>query len=239
MARKKGSGKGSKRPSADEELLPDLGAAWLQAGRADAMIVLDHFDLHMIARAGEGDYTSSRTYVAEQAYMMTLELDETRFQELLRLLPKDGAEQIARALGGRFVQPQVINIPPGAVVVGIRASLGTARTNHDETYVPLVVNSVFKPGPIMSITFEDSRPMGVLELVDGASGPAHGVCGEEIRDGDNIEVWLKQENNWVSGRYERATKSDGAFETKFALLQTERTGGRPIFLGYKVRRAGE
>lgn len=237
MARKKGSGKRSKPPSADEELLPDLGTVWLEAGRANATIVFDHFDLHMIARAGESDYTSSRTYVAEEAYMLTLEFDETRFQELLRFLPKGGAEQIARALGGRFVQPQVINIPPGAVVVGIRASLGPPRTNNDETYVPLVVNSVFEPGPVMSITFEESRPTGVLELVDGASGPAHGVCGEEIRDGDRIDVWLKQENTWVSGRYERATKSDGAFETTFALLQTERTGGRPIFLGYKARRS--
>jgi hypothetical protein len=35
----------------------------------------------------------------------------------------------------------------------------------------------------------------------------------------------------------RGTRSGGAFETKVALLQTEWTGGRPIFLGYKVRRA--
>lgn len=236
MARKKGSGKGSKSLSADEELLPDLGTAMLKAGRAHATIVLDHFDLHMIARAGEGDYTSSRTYVADEAYMLTLELDETRFQELLRFLPKGGAEQVARALGGRFVQPQVVNIPPGAVVVGLRASLGPARTNNDETYVPLVVNSVFEAGPVMSITFEENRPTGVLELVNGASGPAHGVCGVEIRDGDRIDVWLKPENNWVSGRYERTTKG-GAFETKFALLQTEHSGGRPIFLGYKARRS--
>ncbi len=236
MARKKGSGKRSKPSSADEELLPDLGNAWLEAGRANATVVFDHFDLHMIARAGEGDYTSTRTYVAEDAYMLTLEFDETQFQALLRLLPRGGAEQIARALGGRFVQPQVINIPPGAVVVGMRASLGSARTDNDETYVPLVVSSVFQPGLVMSITFEETRPTGVLELIDGTSGPAHAVCGEEIRDGDRIDVWLKQENNWVSGRYERATKN-GAFETKFALLQTEHTGGRPIFLGYKVRRA--
>jgi hypothetical protein len=57
------------------------------------------------------------------------------------------------------------------------------------------------------------------------------------RSGAAIDVWLKQENNWVSDRYQATQTNDGALETKFAMLQTERTGGRPIFLGYKVRRA--
>ena len=236
---KKRSGKRAKAISADEELLPDLGTVWLQAGRAASTILFDHFDLHMIGRAGEGDYTSSRTYVAEQAYMLTFEFDEQRFHELLRLLPREGAVQIARALGGPFAQPQIINIPPGAVVVGIRANLGKPRTNGEETYVPLVVTSLFAPGPIMSVAFEDNEPSGVLEVLQGASGPAHGFAGEEIRDGDRVDVWLKQENQWVTGQYQSTKTNDGAFETKFAMLQTERTGRRPIFLGYKVRRASQ
>lgn len=39
--------------------------------------------------------------------------------------------------------------------------------------------------------------------------------------------------------YQATQTNAGAFETKFAMLQTERTGGRPIFLGYKVRRASQ
>jgi hypothetical protein len=238
MVKKRSAGRGE-ASRVDEMLLPDLGTIWLEAGRAGSTIVFDHFDLHMIGRAGEGDYTSSRTYVAEAAYMLTLEFDEERFQELLRLLPKAGAAQISRALGGPFGAPQIINIPPGAVVVGVRGRLGNPRTNGEESYVPIIVSSLFKPGPIMSVTFEEERPEGVLEVLQGPSGLTHGCAGEAIGDGDLIDVWLKQENNWVSGRYQATQTTAGAFETKFAMLQTERTGGRPIFLGYRVRRASQ
>jgi hypothetical protein len=37
--------------------------------------------------------------------------------------------------------------------------------------------------------------------------------------------------------YQATQTNAGAFETTVTMLQTERTGGRPIFLGYKVRRA--
>lgn len=232
---KKGSGKRTKSGRYDKELLSDLGAAWVEAGREGSTIVFDHIDLHMLGRAGEGDYTSSRTFVAEKAYMVTFEFDEDRFEELLRLLPKDGAAQIARALGGPFVNPQIINIPPEAIVVGMRAHLGKARSNGEEAYVPLIVDSWMAPGPIMSVAFESAAPAGVLEVLQGPSGPVHAIDGQEIRDGDCIDVWLKQENNWVGGRYRRATTKEGAFEAEFALLQTERTGRRPIFLGYKAR----
>jgi hypothetical protein len=237
MALKRGGGRRT-RASKKPELLPDLGTAWMDAGRASCEIIFDHFALHMLARAGAGDYTSSRGLILEQSFMVTLELDEERFQQLLRLLPPDGALQVAEALGGPFVDPQILNIPPGAIVVGLRTRLGPARTtNADESYVPLIVTAVFPPGPLMSITFEEVMSSGVLEVLETTSGSAHGVCSKEIHNGDRIDVWLRAENNWVSGTYQRATTSDGAFEPKFALLLTERTGGRPIFLGYKVRRA--
>jgi hypothetical protein len=240
MGKKKGSGKRSKPSVEEEELLMDLGTTWREAGRASSTITFDHFDLHMLGRAGDGDYTSSRAYVAEKAYMVTFEFDEERFQDLLRLLPKEGAVQIAQALGGPFVQPQVIDMPPGAVVVGMRARLGEPRVNEEERYVPLIVTSIFAPGPVMSVKFEaqtEAQVVGMLEVIDGPSGPAHGVDGVELRDGDLIDVWLKQEKDWVAGRYQREKTSDGSFETKFAILKTERTGMRPFFLGYKVRRA--
>ena len=54
MAKKrKGKAKG-KKSSTTEEMLPDLGTVWLEAGRASCEIVLDHFDLHMLGRAGTG-----------------------------------------------------------------------------------------------------------------------------------------------------------------------------------------
>jgi hypothetical protein len=223
------------RTDQEEELLPDLGTAWLAAGRETSTVIFDRLDLHMLARAGDGDYTSSRVLVAEAAYMVTFELDEARFQALLRLLPRDGAIQVARALGGPFVEPQVITIPPGAIFVGLRARLGAARSNGDEVYVPLIVTSLFEPGPIMSITFEEDGSTGVLEVLQHPAGVTHGVAGHPLRDGDRIDVWLKTENDWVTGRYEHTTR-DGAFEPRFAMLQTEHTGGRPIFLGVKVRR---
>lgn len=242
-----------------DEPLPDLGAFWLRGAHATSTIVFDYFDLHMLARAGVGDYTSSRALVIDVEYMLTFEFDEERFKQLLRLLPKAGATQVARALGGPFVAPHVINIPPGAVVVGLRTRLGEPRVNPDETYVPFVVTGVFAPGPQMSIAFEDDdepvdkgeakpkpkskprsksrkEPMGTLDLIETSSGHAHAICGVELRDGDPIDAWLKQEKDWVRGKY-RPTTNAGAFEPKFALLETERTGMRPIFLNIKARRA--
>lgn len=216
-------------------VLPDLGTVWSEGVHAASTITFDRFDLHMIGRAGPGDYTSSRALVIDEEYMVTFEFDEQRFQELLRLLPKAGAAQLAKHLGGPFVEPSVVNIPPGAIVVGMRARLGEPRENQDERYVPLIVESVFPSGPVMSIEFEDPpRVTGKLELVEGAAGPAHAVAGIELHEGDVIDVWLKQEKDWVRGTYEPTTNSD-TFERQFALLHTERTGMRPIFLGYDVR----
>ena len=217
------------------ETLPDIGTVWRDGAYASSTITFDHFDLHMIGRAGPGDYTSSRSIVIDEEYMVTFEFDDARFKQLLKLLPKAGADQLAKHLGGKFTEPSVVTIPPGAVVVGLRAKLGSARTNGHERYVPLVVSSVFKPGPLMSIEFEDPpRASGTLDLIEGPTGPAHSVAGIELRNGDVIEAWLKTEQDWVRGKYQSTTSND-AFETKFALLMTDRTGMRPIFLGVEVR----
>jgi hypothetical protein len=136
--------------------LPDLGSVWLEGEHAASTFVFDHFDLHMLARAGVGDYTASRTLVIDVEYMLTFEFGEQRFQELLRLLPKAGAAQVGRTLGGPFIEPYIINIPPGAMVVGVRARLGGPRVCLDETFVPFIVSAFFAPGPLMSIASEDS-----------------------------------------------------------------------------------
>ena len=77
--------------------------------------------------------------------------------------------------------------------------------------------------------------INTLELIEGSSGPAHGIGGTPLREGDLIEAWLNHENDWVRGEYQPST-SDGAFDGRLAMLLTEHTGVRPIFIGYKVRR---
>jgi hypothetical protein len=218
-------------------LLPDLGTEWLQAGRENMTIEIDHIDLLMLARAGVGDYTSSRNINAERDYMLTLKFDEGRFQELLALLPGMVAAQLRKALGGSFVEPTAIEIPSGVVTISARTRLGQARLADGESYVPLEVTSMTASDRgVLSFTFHEERGecVGALELVQGESGASHAVCGTQLVAGDRIEAWLVQENGWVSGRYEPTT-SAGGFETRFAALMTDSMGMRPIFLGIKVR----
>jgi hypothetical protein len=229
-----------KMNAATDDQLADLGTYLASGAHASSAIVFDHFDLHQLARAGSNDYTSSRTLTIDGEFMMTFEFDKKRFSELLELLPKPGSDQLKRELGQKtFVHASIVHIPPGALIVGLRTRLGSPRVVQHETFVPFIVDSFFRPGPVMSMSFEENNEQGVgtLDLLETPSGIVHAVCGVPLRDGDVVDAWLNHEKTWVRGTYE-ATTSDGSFEPRFAVLRTERTGMRPIFLNIKLRRVG-
>ena len=214
-----------------EDFKPDFGVALVEAGKHGETIVFNRVELLMLARAGDGDYTSTINICLDQDFAATFEFDNARFEQLLKLLPPEGAKQVAIALGGRFRQPQVLNIPPGAITVRMEAKLGEPRVNPDETYVPLIVQSFHKSKGMPSILFEDDTMItGKLELVAGSAGPVHNVAGVELKHGDHIEVWLNTEDDWVRGMYHNSP-----FNGELAGLVTEDTGNRPFFLGAKVR----
>lgn len=135
----------------DDEFLPDLGTAWSSIYTPDHEFVFDCQSLRMVAKAGQGDYTSSLTIHMAPPHLVSLEFDDERFDDLLRFLPADGAAYMRQNLGKKARAPVAVNLPDRALVVGIRAKLGTVRENPDETYVPLVVTSWFAPGLVTSV----------------------------------------------------------------------------------------
>jgi hypothetical protein len=220
-----------------DKLLPDLGTAWSLIYAPSDEFVFDCLSLSMVAKAGQGEYTSSLTIHLSPPHLVSFEFDDERFDELLRFLPADGAGYMRQKLGKRARAPVAVNLPERALVVGIRAKFGTARENPDERYVPLVVTSWFAPGLVMSVRvvkLTRGPVTGSLEIADGPKGPRHEVAGYPISDGDRIEVWLRPDNAWVEGTY-LSTTSAGVFENRFAALVTENMGTRPFFLGAKVR----
>ncbi len=117
-----------------EEQQLDLGTHLLEADRGSATIVFDYTDLHSFSRYDTDDYSSTRTLAMEQLFMVTFEFEKKRFDELLKLLAKAGAAQLERELGSKaFIDPMTINIPPGALYIGIRTHLGEPRITPDET----------------------------------------------------------------------------------------------------------
>lgn len=138
----------------DDEILPDLGLRYLEAGRGDATFTFTRFVPSMIARVEPDLYTTMATLTMEEAYAVSVDFDAQRFKSLLGLLPPRARANLQQVFSQPFDGPEQVELPAGAVVVGVRARLGEPQTNGDETYVPFVVTEFLAPTTSTSISIK-------------------------------------------------------------------------------------
>lgn len=136
----------------DDEIYPDFGLSLLEAGRGDATFTFSRFVPSMMARMDEDVFTTMANLAMDQMYAVSVDFNRARFAELLRIVNPAVAAQLQRIFGGAFVDVRQVELPAGAVVIGVRARLGEPQTNGDETYVPFVAIELMAPTP--DTTFE-------------------------------------------------------------------------------------
>jgi hypothetical protein len=135
----------------DDEIYPDFGLSLLEAGRGDATLTFSRFVPSMMARMDEDVFTTMANLAMDQMYAVSVDFDRARFEELLRVVNPAVAAQLHRIFGGAFDDVTQVELPAGAVVIGVRARLGEPQTNGDETYVPFVAIELIAPTPDTTI----------------------------------------------------------------------------------------
>jgi hypothetical protein len=142
-------------PLHKDEIKPDLGVKYLEAGCGDVAFRFSRLAFHLIARVDEDLYTMMSTLPMEQSYALSIDFDEVRYRRLLALLPANTQTQFQKSFSGPFSYPQSIDVPPGALVAGVRAKLGELQINDDERYVPFVAQEFLPPAETISLTIEE------------------------------------------------------------------------------------
>ncbi len=139
----------------DDDIFPDLGLSYLEAGRGAATFTFGRLSCSMMARIGPNAYTTMSTITMEVPYALSVDFDGTAFASLLKAVRPDAAKELQRLFGGAFRGTVQLDLPEGEVVTGVRARLGDPQANDDETYVPFVALEFRPPEMLASISVTD------------------------------------------------------------------------------------
>jgi hypothetical protein len=139
-----------------DDIKPDLGLSYLEAGRGNATFTFTRLTFSMIGRVGEGLYTMIATLPMEQTYALSIDFDESSYEGLLALLPGGAKKQLKKIFSGPFSSPPgTVDVPRGAICCGVRAELGEPQRNDDESYAPFVALEFLAPAEHASLYVED------------------------------------------------------------------------------------
>ena len=70
-----------------DDVKPDLGLRYLEAGHALSTFTITRFSLSMLARVDEQMYTTTAILNMEQVYALSIDFDKAQFRRLLSLAP--------------------------------------------------------------------------------------------------------------------------------------------------------
>ena len=142
-------------PADNDQIQPDLGFRFYQAGHGNKVFAFSSLMFSLIARIGDGMYTAMANVTMEETYALSIDFDAASYRTLLGLLPGGAQEQLQAIFSGPFTEPQSVEVPQGAIVAGVRAKLGEPQSNDDETYVPFVALTFLPAAAVSSLSIEE------------------------------------------------------------------------------------
>jgi len=123
-----------------QDFMPDYGLTMRKFGFSKDLI--QHFVLHhlqMIMKAEDDLYVANTTTDLDGTeYMVTLDLSEAKYLELLSKLPREVAESIASAIRKAPFQSYLA----GKVIVTVSGTFGEPTEGAYEEFIPIVVGDV-------------------------------------------------------------------------------------------------
>ena len=132
---------------ANHELLeykPDCGLFFLKTGKKPRFVyILYRVHTNNVMMVAPEKFTTSTTVkFGEQEFVASFDFDKNKLNKLLRVLPKDQAKYIRRALSS---QPFRADLRKDEIMFGVVSELGNVmHENNEEQYVPFVVKE-FRP----------------------------------------------------------------------------------------------
>lgn len=120
---------------------PDFGLAQLRAGRGDCVFTFTRVELMRLGAVSRELYTTTFNISFGIEYAVTIDLSRARFFELQCLWPMPLREHLNQ-LVMNSPSARNVDLPRHTFFFGVRAHLGTAQRNLDETYVPFVADAL-------------------------------------------------------------------------------------------------
>lgn len=122
--------------------LPDFGSYLMEQSGPGASFVFANFVVSELARVDTDLFSVTATMPhGGSLFAVSVDLSRERLMELAEAMPPELSEALVAHFSGRFTRPQVINLPI-EISVCIEATLGDLNVNAQESYVPLVAQSV-------------------------------------------------------------------------------------------------
>ena len=124
---------------------PDYGLAMLEMGMEDdATISFSPFYLTHISTLGDGGFTTSvNVPIGEVEHALSVDISPAMLGNILSLGPDDTAELVFAWLKNLSAS-DTLELP-NPIEFDVSLGFGEPQGNDDETYVPLIIQSVLPP----------------------------------------------------------------------------------------------